>query len=71
MKYFSLKAFDGTIVRVEESKVKTFMAQQEKIKKMLSEGKSLEEIKMITNKGMLFKKQLYSFMNMIEFNYSR
>lgn len=47
MKYFSLKAFDGTIVRVEESKVKTFMAQQEKIKKMISEGKSLEEIKEI------------------------
>ena len=34
MKYFSVKAYDGTIVRVEESKLEHFTIQQEKIKKM-------------------------------------
>lgn len=50
MKYVSLKAFDGTIVRVEESKIKTFIAQQERIKKLINEGKSLDEIKEILKK---------------------
>ena len=45
MKFVSLKAYDGTIVRVEESKVKLFKDQQEKIKLLLDEGKSIEEIK--------------------------
>ena len=44
MKYVSLKAFDGTIVRVEESKVKDFLVRQEKIKSLLEQGKTIEEI---------------------------
>ena len=47
MKYVSVKAFDGTIVRVEESKVKEYLSTQEKIKKLVKSGKSLEEIKKI------------------------
>ena len=45
MKYVSLKAFDGTIVRVEESKVKTFVAQQERIKKLYEEIKIIKKLK--------------------------
>lgn len=44
MKYISLKAFDGTIVRVKENKVDEFIAYQEKIKNLLKEGKSIKEI---------------------------
>ena len=45
MKFVSLKAYDGTVVRVEESKVEIFKAQQERIKLLLDQGKSIEEIK--------------------------
>jgi len=47
MKYVILKAYDGTIVRVEESKVKIFNENQEKIKKLLEKGKTIEEIQKI------------------------
>lgn len=47
MKYFSLKAYDGTIVRVEEGKVEEFKKSQENIKKLLESGKSIEQIKKI------------------------
>lgn len=50
MKYISLKAFDGTIVRVKDTKAKEFIDTQEKIKQLLKEGKDLKEIKEILKK---------------------
>lgn len=47
MKYVSMKAFDGTIVRVEESRIIQFKIQQEKIKALLNEGKKIEDIQKI------------------------
>jgi len=46
----SVKSYDGTIVRVPREKLQTFKIQQEKIRKMINEGKSLEEIKNLLKK---------------------
>ena len=62
MKFVSLKAYDGTIVRVEESKIEIFKAQQEKIKLLLNEGKSVEEIKEILKNS---NKWFYEYKKMI------
>ena len=40
----SVKAYDGTIVRIIESKVKEFEKQQNKIKKLIEQGKTIDEI---------------------------
>ena len=49
-KLVSVKAYDGTIVRVSEDKVKEFVLQQAKIKELLDKGMTIEEIiKLIDN----------------------
>ena len=49
----SVKAYDGTIVRIPKDKLNEFNARQEKIRKMLNSGKSSEEIKTLIKEGAL------------------
>lgn len=44
MKFLSLKAYDGTIVKVPENKKELFLNNQEYIAKELELGKTLQEI---------------------------
>jgi len=50
-KYVSVKAYDGTIVRISEDKLEEFNAQQELIKHLLSSGKSLDEVIALLKEG--------------------
>ena len=43
-RYISVKAYDGTIVRITEDKLTEFKEQQTKIKELLDSGKSLDEV---------------------------
>ena len=49
----SVKSYDGTIVRIPEEKLDEFNARQIKIREMLDNGKSLEEIKSLIKEGSL------------------
>ena len=44
MKFFSVKSFDGNIVRIKEEDLSKFQANQKKIKNWQKDGFSLEEI---------------------------
>ena len=50
-KYVSVKAYDGTIVRISEDKLDAFNAQQELIKHLLSSGQSLDEVIALLKEG--------------------
>ena len=52
-KIVSVRAFDGTIVRIPESKLESFTVQQNKLKRLLNEGKSVDEIKSLIKEGAL------------------
>jgi hypothetical protein len=52
-KLVSVRAFDGTIVRIPESKLEIFTVQQNKLKRLLNEGKSVDEIKSLIKEGAL------------------
>lgn len=50
-KYVSVKAYDGTIVRISEDKLEDFNAQQELIKHLLNTGRSPEEVMTLIKEG--------------------
>lgn len=41
----SVKSFDGTIVRIPKDKIVTFNARQGKIRQLMDEGKSKQDIR--------------------------
>ena len=45
MKYIMVKSYDNKIVRIPEDKKEEYLNIQEKIKYLLKQGKTLEEIK--------------------------
>ena len=49
----SIKAYDGSIVRVPKDKVEEFKLQQAKIINLLSKGVSLEDIKTLIKNNKL------------------
>jgi len=49
----SVKAYDGTIVRIPESKINEFTIRQERIKKLLKEGRTIEEVLILLKEGAL------------------
>lgn len=51
--FVSVKAYDGTIVRIPKDKLNEFNIRQEKIRALLNSGKSSEEIKTLINEGAL------------------
>lgn len=50
-KMISVKSYDGKIVRIEESKLDEFNKRTEKIKQLISEGKTLDEITKLLKEG--------------------
>ena len=40
----SVKAYDGTVVRIPENKVKEFLLRQEKIKELIKKGESTKDV---------------------------
>lgn len=48
-----MKSYDGTFVRVSEDKIDDFKEQQEKIKKLLENGKTPKEIITLIKEGEL------------------
>lgn len=50
---FSVRAFDGTLVRVPKDKAEVFLKRQEKIKRLMNEGKSKQEIEILLKEGLL------------------
>lgn len=42
-KYIEVKSYNGSLVRIEESHKEEYLKNQEKIKKLLQEGKSLDQ----------------------------
>ena len=52
-RYVIMKAYDGSIARVDVNKVDEFKAQQEKIKLLLNSGKSFNEILVLIKEGEL------------------
>ena len=51
--FISVKAYDGTIVRIPRDKLNEFNARQEKIRSMLNSGKSSEDIRRFIKEGVL------------------
>ena len=45
MKYVMVKSYDNKIVKIPEDKKEEYLNMQEKIKYLLKQGKTLEEIK--------------------------
>ena len=45
MKYIMVKSYDNKIVRIPEDKKEEYLNTQEKIKHLLKQGKTLQEIK--------------------------
>ena len=52
-KLISVKTFDGTIIRIPQNKLQDFNIKQEQIKKMINDGKSMEEITSLIKEGAL------------------
>ena len=44
MEYVTLKSYDGTLVRVSFDKKEEYIKTQEKIKELLNNGKTIDEI---------------------------
>ncbi len=55
MKYVYVKSYDGTIVRVEEKKVKEYTRMQDKIRYLLDKGISKDEIIQRISGGKLYE----------------
>ncbi len=43
-KYIEVRSYDGSLVRIEEGEKDRYLKNQEKIKKLLQEGKSLDQV---------------------------
>ena len=51
--FVSVKAYDGTIVRIPKEKLKEFKVRQDKIRELLNRGKSFDEIELFIKEGAL------------------
>ncbi len=51
MEYITLKSYDGKMVRVPYEKKEEYIRNQNKIKKLIEQGKNIDEIKEILKNG--------------------
>ena len=51
MEYITLKSYDGKMVKVPYEKKEEYLKNQNRIKSLIDEGKSIDEIKEILNNG--------------------
>jgi len=52
-KFVYVKAYDGSVVKINSEMVDVFTSQQNKIKALLTKGKSLDEVLALLKEGKL------------------